>query len=234
MPGRPPELCLHEEIVLLALNDTRGTLDRRAAMYGYALGGALVAELLLAGRITLRPEKRKTLVDVAETRPLNEPVLDDCLMRIRNARRPGTLAAWVGTLAQKSSDLRRRIALGLCDRGVLRETEETVLLFFTRRRYPEQDHRFEERLLERMRAAVRGEGPVDVRTAVIVALADAAKLLPMVLEKPELKARRTRIEQIAAGAAVGEGVRAAVKAAHQAAMTAASVAACAAIAAASG
>ena len=40
-----PELRLHEEVLLLALKDDKGT--PYAAQYGLALGGAVLAELLL-------------------------------------------------------------------------------------------------------------------------------------------------------------------------------------------
>ena len=41
-------LFLHEEILLLALRDEEGTIA--GAMYQYAIGGALLAELLLQTR----------------------------------------------------------------------------------------------------------------------------------------------------------------------------------------
>ncbi len=223
MPARLPELYLQEELLLIVLNDAEGTVNHRAATYAYALGGALLGELLLTGRLSLDLQKRKTFVAVANTLPVGEPVLDECLQRIRSATRRATLETWISRFAQLSK-LRHRVARGLCTRGVLRETEDTILLFFTRRRYPERDHRYEERLLERVRQAVLGDGELEPRTALLVALASAAGLLRIVFSKPELKARRARIKQITEGQPLGRSTHAAVQAACAAA-TAACIAA---------
>ena len=40
-------LHLHEQLMLLALRDEKGTLESKASMYSFALGGALLAELSL-------------------------------------------------------------------------------------------------------------------------------------------------------------------------------------------
>lgn len=215
------------------LNDTKGTVLGKAGMtYPYALGGALLAELLLAGRLKLEVVKKKTFAAIAGSRLVGEPVLDDCLLAVRDAKRRGTLQKWVERFAHIRR-LRQRIALGLCDRGVLREREDTILLFFTRRRYPEQDHRYEQRLVDRLRAAVLEDGEVAARTAIAVALAEAARLLPILFERKTLKARKARVKQIAEGQVIGRSARAAVRAAHQAAMAASAAASVAVIAAAS-
>ena len=48
-------LYLHEEIVLLALRDQEGTFQP-AGRYPYAIGGALLAELLFAQRIRVEQD----------------------------------------------------------------------------------------------------------------------------------------------------------------------------------
>ena len=63
-----PELRLHEQIMLLALRDEKGTLEFRAGMYPYALGGAILSELVLEGCIAI-DEKSKGRVDVVERKP---------------------------------------------------------------------------------------------------------------------------------------------------------------------
>ena len=46
------KLFLHQEILLLALRDERGTIES-GTMYQYAVGGAILSELLLANRIAV-------------------------------------------------------------------------------------------------------------------------------------------------------------------------------------
>ena len=80
MPRTNTPLHLHEEIMLLALRDKEGTVEL-GSMYGYALGGAILAELLLAGRISVEDGKRK-LIDLVNDAAIGEPVIDDCLRKV--------------------------------------------------------------------------------------------------------------------------------------------------------
>ena len=50
MATRTETLRPHEQLMLLALRDDKGTLESKASMHSFALGGALLAELSLHGR----------------------------------------------------------------------------------------------------------------------------------------------------------------------------------------
>ena len=53
-------LYLYEEVMLLALRDREGTIAR-GTMYQYAIGGAILAELLLSSRVEIEnPAKRNS------------------------------------------------------------------------------------------------------------------------------------------------------------------------------
>ncbi|MCP5114747.1 MAG: hypothetical protein GY953_28290, partial [bacterium] len=60
---KPPQLYLHQELLLMALHDEKGTIDWKASQYAFAVGGALLAELFLAEVIRVAPGK-KPLVEV--------------------------------------------------------------------------------------------------------------------------------------------------------------------------
>lgn len=79
-------LSLHEELVLLALRDERGTLSVDESVYQHAIAGALLAELLLEGRVTLEEVRRQQLVDVGNAKPLGDNLLDDCIARLLAAK----------------------------------------------------------------------------------------------------------------------------------------------------
>ena len=51
-------LYLQEEIMLLTLRDKEGTIAS-GTNYQYAIGGAVLAELLLRNRVTVDEEKKK-------------------------------------------------------------------------------------------------------------------------------------------------------------------------------
>ena len=61
-----------------------------------------------------------------------------------------------------------------------------------------------------MRSAVMSDDEVEPRVAILVALANSAKLLPQVFTKQELKQRKKRIEQLEKGEMVSAAAKQAV------------------------
>jgi len=218
VPARSASLYLHEEILLLALRDEEGTVAL-SSMYEYAIGGAILAGLLLTQRIVVEEGKKK-LVDLVSDKPVGEPLIDECLEKIATAKRRATAQTWVQRFARLKG-LKHRAAQQLCDRGILRVDEDTVLLLFRRKIYPERDPRPERRLIERLRKAIFSETrQVDPRTTILISLAHGVGLLSIPFDKKELKTRKQRIEQLTSGELLGKATREAVQAAQAAVMVA--------------
>jgi golgi phosphoprotein 3 len=210
------ELFLHEEILLLALKDEEGTLAS-GTLYNYAVGGAILAELLLGQRIAVDPSKKK-LVSVINPIPLNDCLIDEWLMKMSTAKRPKSLQVWVSQIAS-TRDLEPRIALPLCQRGILRIEEKTILLLFHQRIYPEISPEPEHRIIDRLhRAIFTNSEDVDARTTVLLSLAKNANLLPVLFGKQNIQQRRARIEQIVNGEITGKATREAIEAMQAAVM----------------
>jgi hypothetical protein len=64
-------LFLHEEVMLLALRDEKGTIAS-GTMYQYAIGAAILAELLLNKRVSVEESKKAKLVNLTSSTPLGE------------------------------------------------------------------------------------------------------------------------------------------------------------------
>ena len=215
-------LFLYEEVMLLALSGKKGTMHT-GAFYALAVGGALVAQLLLSGAIVVREEGKKKFVEHAKQVKFGDPLLDECLERIRAAKRRATVRNWVGTFA-RIKQLRQRVAMQLCDRGILKASQDKVLLIFTRKIYPERDPKPEREIVARLKAAIfRHSSSVDPETAVLVALAHGTGLLRAVFDRKKLKERKQRIKQIVEGNLIGSTTREIVQA-MQAAVAAAAAA----------
>lgn len=201
MAYRGNRLGLHEEVVLLALEDRRGTFQWGAS--GAVIGGAILGELLLEKRIRFDgksgrssgAEPKNPFVELVDDEPPGCPVLDEALERIALAARRGRVGDWVSRFANRRN-VHRHIAEQLCRRGILREDEESVLLFFKRKIYPEVNPVPERKLLDRLEKAVFGEETVDDRTAMLVALAHDSRLLETPFGKSRLKPRRKRLESM--------------------------------------
>lgn len=203
-------LSLPEEIMLLALHDEEGTIEM-GSLYQYAIGGAVLAELLMRDRLRLDSSKKKTVHPI-NAKPLGDPLLDDCLTQVRESKKPAAAQTWVTKFAS-TKDLKNRLALRLCDRGILKADKDKVLLLFTRRIYPEIDPRPEKEMVERLHQAIFGDADhLDPRTVVLVSLAHSAGLLPMAFDKKDLEARKDRIERILNGDALGTATKEAIEA----------------------
>ena len=213
------QLMLHEEVMLLALRDEEGTIEP-GTMYQYAIGGAVLAELMLQGRIEVEESRRKKVAKVVNPSPTGAPLLDECLDRMRDSK-PKPLAHWVAKFAGITS-LKHRVAQRLCDSGILREDEGRILLVFSRKVYPESDPRPEREIVERLRGAIFTDaGDIDARTAVLLSLADKGQLLKATFDKKDLKARKDRIERVVNGELTGKAANEAIEAMQAAVMVAA-------------
>lgn len=219
MNRRPGDLYLHEQMLLLVLRDKEGTVESKAGMYRIALGGAVLSELLLEGRITIEQSKKK-LVTVTRDAPTGDPVLDEALKKMATAKRRRRASAWVSSLAGIKR-LRHRVAEGLCRRRILKDSEDTVLLIFKRKAYPTIDPGPENHLLGEVRSAIAGSAAtIDSRTAILIALAHATGSLRAHFDRQTLKKRKERLEKITRGDLIGGAACEAVQAAQAAAMAA--------------
>ena len=217
---RGDSLHLHEEIMLLALRDKEGTVFS-GTMYNFAIGGAVLAELLMEKQIDIEAVKKRKFVRVLSPAPIGDPFMDECLSRIAGAKRRAQLQDWVSKFAQ-AKHLKHRVAEQLARRRILRIDEDKVLGIFTRKIYPEVDPKPEWEVIERLRRAIFSEGGViEPRTVVLLSLAASADLLKLVFDKKQLKSRKARIEQIVSGELTGKATKEAIEA-----MQAAVVVAC--------
>lgn len=212
-------LFLHQEILLLALRDDKGTIES-GSMYPYALGGAAIAELLLNDRIKIERIRKKDFVVLQNSSPLGEPFLDECLAKIVAAKRKAMVITWVSKFAA-IRNLKHIIATELCKKGILKADEDKILLIFTRKIYPEINPVPEKQLLERLRTAIFTETEaIEPRTVVLLSLAHNAGLLRANFDRKDLKSRKKRIEKIINGEITGKAAKQAIEAMQAAVMVA--------------
>ncbi|MCK4772479.1 MAG: GPP34 family phosphoprotein [Candidatus Latescibacteria bacterium] len=212
-------LFLQEEILLLALNDKKGTFYMRNFLP--AIAGAMVAELLLAGRIDVE-EGRKKLINMVSRQTFGDPLLDEVLDKIATAKRRASLQTWIQRFSNIPK-LQHRVAQGLCRRAILREDEQQILILFRQKIYPEVDNDAERLLIQHLHDTIFGENQeIEPRITVLLALANAADLLSIPFDRKELKGRKKRIKSIVNGDLIGEATKEAVEAV-QAAIAAAAI-----------
>ena len=213
--GNKDKLYLHEEVLLLALKDYEGTVAS-GSRFMYAIGGAILSELLMCGRIEVDQRTKRKLLKVTDFKPTGDPCLDDCLERMTNSRLPYNMQGWLSKFAF-TKRLKDLVADGLVRRGILKADEGRVLLLFSRKTYPEIDPAPERAIVERLRKAIFSDtGKVGAHTLLLISLARSTDLLTMVFDKRDLKDRKHRIDELVAQEPAGKAATQAIQAAQAA------------------
>ncbi|MDG4822249.1 GPP34 family phosphoprotein [Asanoa sp. WMMD1127] len=186
-------LTLADELALLA-HDDEGVNRMASPGFGYALGGALLIELALAGRVVVDDGR----VRIADPTPTGAPLVDTALARIAGDQKRRKPKEWVTNLAK---GLPERVLAGLVEAGLVSRTTDKVLWVFKTTRYPSPgglEPSVETELRGRLDRAIRSTGPVEPRTAALLSLVRATnferRTFPDV-PKDQVEARLKEIDQ---------------------------------------
>jgi hypothetical protein len=180
-------VLIAEELLLLSFDPVRGRpLNSSESVIGVCVLGALVAELGVDGLADWDGSRFQPV----GARP--EGLLGDVHAALR-APRPRRAAQQLRRLDRSMRGARRRVVDGLVEAGVLGRERRRPWLPTA---HPLLDPAARAEPLARVRAAAATEGPIETRTAVLLALSGPARLLEVVADKPHAHAK-TRIAQAA-------------------------------------
>ncbi len=187
-------LTMPEEILLLMLDDESGRLMERAAPSGdYAIAGAVLAELALAGKIDTDP----TRLYVTDTTPTGDALQDRVLARLAAAKESGDSRFWIETLAADANAFREELFGRLVAKGILKRVEGRFLWVFPERRYPVISDKEEREVKARILGVLFNDEIPDPRDSLLIGLCRAAGLFSLILAPHELDRVQPRIDQVA-------------------------------------
>ncbi len=208
----PNDLCIYEELLLLALDEEKGTTVM-GGLHEIGMGGAVLAELIYNGAIRIGQDYKRHVTAAAGV-VLDDPLLSEVLVMIQQKEKPTPASDWVLKVSAMK-DLKNRVARRLVSKGVVREDSALVFHLFRRTIFPETNAGPEKQLIERMREAILTDSrDVTERTILIIVLARATNLLQRVCTKQELKSRKKRVADLAAGNVTGKFTKEAMAAAQ--------------------
>jgi hypothetical protein len=188
------KLSMPEELLLLMLDDKTGRLMERAAPSGdYALAGALLAELALAGRI----DSDTTKLWAADTAPTGDALADRVLAQIAAAPQPRDSRYWIETLGTEARDFLDALFDRLVAKGVLNQVEGRFLWVFPERRYPAVSGKEEREVKARLLGVLFNDEIPEPRDSLLIGLCRAAGLFALILSGQELDRVQDRINQVA-------------------------------------
>jgi hypothetical protein len=226
-------MLIAEAILLLALDDEKGTIDSGAWLQiDNTIGGALLLELALRERIEVtgeqsfrsngEPIKPGRLV-IRNPAPTGDEILDSVLERLPKVE--GKKADWAIPVAYKGA--RDALTERLADAGVLTKEKRKVLGIFSSTAWPTADGAPEAELRSRIVAVLDQGAEPDQLTGCVIALAQAANVLAVLIptkDKELRQARSERAKKLATAEGQGSWAIGATSAAVQATMVALSAA----------
>jgi hypothetical protein len=201
------ELLIVDDLMLLLMDDDGASVQSAGTLH-YALGGAVLTELALLGRVEIDDSGvvNGPRVTPAGAGPLPDPLLQSAYETVaEKTQRVQPLLLALG------ADLWRVVRDRLVDRGLLRREERRWLGVFRSTRWPAADERHEAQLRVRIRRVLEGGEEPDPRTAALIGLLSASGALPSLRPPlPWTTQTATRAQELERGqwgpAAVGTAV----------------------------
>ena len=211
-------MTIAEDLLLLLLDDEKGTTPGMWVDVRVPLGAAVLAELAIDGAVELEP--RTSVWRGRTVRAADGAVDDDVLAAaLRTVQeKPRTATDLAGRLGDGLKD---RLGQRLADQGILERQDERVLGLFPRTRWPALASAHEAELRTRLAAVVVQGAAPDERTAALVGILLALDRLgpTLGLKGAEARDAKRRAKALAEGDWAAKAVREAVQASISAVTT---------------
>lgn len=184
-------VTLAEDLYLLASDGTSGRLLVDPVHLDLGLGGALLLDLAVRERVSLRDEH----VAVVGGQPTGEPLLDSALAEIAGQPRPHGCDHWVRHLARGAHHSVQNHLVAL---GVLRRDDHRILRVIPVHRTHETDGRLHHDLVDHLHDAVVLDHAPTPETAALAALALAVGLDRHLFPRADRRAVTQRMVEVSA------------------------------------
>ena len=183
-------VLIAEMLLLVAVNDKGHVPLGSDSFVDIGLTGALLAELAIDGRLTIAQDGT---VRTGDARP-DDLLLADAYDAVREHLEGRGTKRVIGGLSRHIGGSRKRVVDRLVDTGVLGRDRPSV---FRPTRHPVLDTAARQAVLDQVRAAATGDGPVRPDVAVVLALTGPCRLLERVAPerstRGEVKRRIARV-----------------------------------------
>jgi len=206
-------LTLPQELFLLALHDEKGRIPGSVSMeLHYSLGGAVLAELVLQGKVGLAEKKKLAVLNDGMLG--EDDLLNEGLERILASKKPRKVSHWVSEFSDAIQKMEKRLANRLVELGILRKEEKRFLGVIPYEVYPEhtqnagvENATAKYHIKQHLRSVVLAGEAADAHTLALLGLVKVSDLLGFVFTRDELKIAGKKIEALTCDDVVGQAVQ---------------------------
>lgn len=186
-------LSLHEELLLIALKDEKGTiLFTSATVLPYTLLGAVLEELFLAKKIDYEDSK----IVVLDKSSTGNKFFDKILQLLPDVNDSIKLKKTFIKLNKKVKDVKHKTIKHLVNKGVLKEENSKVLGVFSKKTYPTLNSQPEKELRKKIRNYILNEETPEERMSALIGLIQISQLLEDVFQQDEIEKVKIRVKSI--------------------------------------
>lgn len=185
-------LTLLDKLVLLALDDEKGSFVADSMTFGYCIAGAALFELSIQDRIRIIDNRIK----ITNKMKLNDEVLDYCMEIIADSKKDRKINHWIEALGNKAGKMRRKTLDKLIALDILEEKENKILWVFTSKKYPTKNETPENLIRKRLLDIINKRTKAEVDEIMIISLVDVCGLNKEVYGKEMAKKRAKDIKSI--------------------------------------
>lgn len=205
------ELNLVDKLLLLALDDDKGTFVSGPFALTYGLAGAILLELSLKECINIVNKK----VVLKSTKHIGDPLLDTYVELIVNSKKERSLQYWVQTFGNKERAIKKEILDKLILKGILTKREEKFLWVFNNDKFPTVNSKPENALRKRLYEILEYNKKPAVDELMLISLINTCDLDRTVYGKDRAKRCKDTIKTIIADAKNSKAISATIKEVHE-------------------
>jgi Golgi phosphoprotein 3 len=207
-------LTIFEELYLFTLYDDREKKTSiKIEKLPYGLGGAILAEMVLLGKVQLNQKNRLEVVDGAE---IGDDILDKALQELQESEKPRKVTYWIEALSEKSEKLQKRLFERMVEKGVFLVEEDERLWAVPSHVYPDNNASAKYCMKERLRRITLADGTGDLRSLALVGLVYATEMQDLLFTRDERREANRNIHEMLVTEALKDPTAQAIEEIHNA------------------
>lgn len=205
------DLNLVDKLLLLALDDEKGTFVSGPFALTYGLAGAILLELSLRECIKIVDKK----VVVNNFKRIDDPLLDSYLQLLMNSKKERSLKFWIQKFGNKERAIKKEILDKLILKGILDKREQKILWVFNNDKFPTVNAKPENILRKRLYEIIEFNKKPTLDELMLISLIDTCDLNRIVYGKDRAKRCKDSIKTIIVDAKNSSAISATIKEVHE-------------------
>lgn len=193
-----------EEFPLLSIHEDKGSFIRSAMdQVKLGLGGAILAELALLGKIKANDKHR---LELGDDSPVEDDLLGETLEILKGSEKARKFNYWINHLNQKFQNLPQEIVARLINKEVVMQEEEHLLWVIPSPLKAESNASTKYWLIRRLRGIVLAQEEAQPRDIALLSLIKACGLLDLVFLRDERKLAARAINELVVSRAMNDPI----------------------------